>query len=124
LSAGRDLGLRLGGRETEIYGVVESWWQWRIWKKICYWIWKRVPVKVEIEGKGVKEVLVGVENPRSSPGGVSISGEDLGCARLKRSLLGFNLATNSSSTVKPGYTGFGYTGLHTFPSLYRRTQQN
>jgi hypothetical protein len=38
-----------------------------------------------------------MKNPRSSPGGVSISGEDRGCARLKRSLLGFDLATNSSS---------------------------
>jgi hypothetical protein len=27
-------------------------------------------------------------------------------------------------TVKPGYTGVGYTGLHTFPPLYRRTQRS
>ena len=30
----------------------------------------------------------------------------------------------NSATVNSGYTGFGYTGLHIFLSLYRRTQQN
>ena len=29
---------------------------------------------------------------------------------------------SNEALVKPGYTGFGYTGLHTFLSLYRKTQ--